>query len=427
SWSALVFLSCFGVIAFSRAATFDIVLTMALTGALSSFFVWYLRTSFANSGTGKHQHLLLGFYFFLGLSLLAKGLVGSFLAVAVVGGFFIVRRELPPRVLLKSLLWGIPGTLAVAAVWYGPMTYRHGWLFIDQFFVQHHFARFLTNKFHHPQPFYFYIPIFGLLVLPWTVFLGAGLASLRLSSLREDSALGRMRIFAILLIVLIVGLFSMSVSKLPAYVLPAVPAAALLVADRITAYRAKQSGKVTVRVSGILFLIAAVAANWVLWRATEVPRSSVIAGTAACAVSGLFALIFPRKTTAACLLFAGASAVVAIAAILGSGGLAARDSVRDLIRLASNRGYGSAAVVGLHTVERTAEFYSADRLLYGEDGEPVKFESAADVAAAARNSGGQILCFVPVEHASQLTNYPKVQTETIANNGSVSLLLVRVR
>ena len=42
-YSALAFLSGLGVIAFARAASFDIVITMTLTGAFACFFAWYAR------------------------------------------------------------------------------------------------------------------------------------------------------------------------------------------------------------------------------------------------------------------------------------------------------------------------------------------------------------------------------------------------
>src|SRR5207245_1556879 len=94
-WSALVLLSSVGVIAFSRAASFDIVVTMTLTGALACFFVWQIRNARMAGSPARQPRLgaiaacgapaslpavktdahvssgwlLLGFYFFIGLSL----------------------------------------------------------------------------------------------------------------------------------------------------------------------------------------------------------------------------------------------------------------------------------------------------------------------------------------------------------------------
>jgi hypothetical protein len=66
-------------------------------------------------------------------------------------------------------------------------------------------------------------------------------------------------------------------------------------------------------------------------------------------------------------------------------------------------------------------------MMYLPDGEPVKLEGVAQVADAARHSGGLVLCFVPKGYEAQLTSYPSIQTAVIANNGRVSLVIVRVK
>jgi hypothetical protein len=107
--------------------------------------------------------------------------------------------------------------------------------------------------------------------------------------------------------------------------------------------------------------------------------------------------------------------------------LARPESVRDLLAVAAARGYGATPVVQLHTIERTAEFYAADRMTYEPDGEPVKLEGVAQVADAARRSGGLVLCFVPKEYEAQLTSYPNIQADVMSDNGRVSLMLVRLK
>ena len=92
----------------------------------------------------------------------------------VVGAYFMMRRQWPDRKVLLSLLWGLPLAIGLAAIWYWPVTARHGWTFIDDFFIQHHFARYVSNKYLHPQPFYFYLPMILGLAFPWSAFLVAG-------------------------------------------------------------------------------------------------------------------------------------------------------------------------------------------------------------------------------------------------------------
>src|SRR5687768_13738527 len=160
-WSAIVTASCLGLIVFSRAASFDVVITMTITWSLTFFLLRELT---------NRRVFLVGFYAFVGLSLLAKGLVGVVIPFGVVGVYYLLRRAWPDRSVWFSLVWGIPLAVAVSAIWYGPVIARHGWSFVDEFFIQHHFARYVSNKYHHPQPIYFYPVIILMLTLPWTPF-----------------------------------------------------------------------------------------------------------------------------------------------------------------------------------------------------------------------------------------------------------------
>src|SRR6185295_16075085 len=196
-WSALAWLSSLGAIGLSRGASFDIVLTMTITGALACFVVSETRVRPSHNRQRSMNWLHLGFYLFAGLSLLAKGLIGFVIIFGVIAVYFILRREWPRRSFVLSLIWGVPAALLLAGVWYGPMIARHGSTFIDQFIIQHHFARFVSNKFHHPAPFYFYLPVLIGLALPWTIVLGAGLLASRRWNWRGESSLDRARVFAL--------------------------------------------------------------------------------------------------------------------------------------------------------------------------------------------------------------------------------------
>src|SRR6185295_13668498 len=134
-WSALAAATTIGIVAFSQAVSFDIILTMTITWALAFYILYNLRGD-AEANEKPRAWLLAGFYIFLGLSLLAKGLVGIVILVGVIGLYRILRRELPGRKIFISLFWGLPLSLTVAAIWYAPVIWRHGWLFIDQFFIQ---------------------------------------------------------------------------------------------------------------------------------------------------------------------------------------------------------------------------------------------------------------------------------------------------
>ncbi|MFN2412422.1 MAG: ArnT family glycosyltransferase, partial [Pyrinomonadaceae bacterium] len=150
----LISASTLGLIVFARGASFDIVLTFTMTASLVAFFVYDAR-----SRRGERQRVLLPlffFYFFIGVSLLAKGLIGIVFPFAIVALYFLIVRRVPTGRFGGSLIWGTTLAVAVSLLWYLPMYVRHGGEFIDEFFVQHHFTRYTSNKYLHPQPFYFF-------------------------------------------------------------------------------------------------------------------------------------------------------------------------------------------------------------------------------------------------------------------------------
>ncbi len=213
-------------IGFSRAATFDLPLAVSLTIALLAFFLWFQE---------RKDWLWYACCFGMGLAMLAKGLVGIVLPGAIIGLFLLLTRTL--LALLKRprlLLLGAGIFLLTAATWYLPMFLRHGQEFWQEFFVAHHFQRFLTNKFKHPQPFYFFTMVAILGCLPWSLFflteIGATIKHWRAVLTQPER---RLSLFLWLWIIVIVGFFSLSTSKLTGYILPVFPALALLMGEKL--------------------------------------------------------------------------------------------------------------------------------------------------------------------------------------------------
>ncbi len=351
----LVSATCLGLIVFSRATSFDVVITMTTTWSLAFFLLHELPTT-------KNKRLLLaGFYVFVGLSLLAKGLVGVVIPFGVVGLYYLLRRAWPRRSVWLSLIWGIPLALLVSATWYGPVIARHGWTFIDEFFVQHHFARFVSNKYHHPQPFYFYPVIILMLVLPWTVHLIIALLKARSWQWRGTDSASIIRVFSLAWLMLPIVFFSFSGSKLPGYILPAVPAAALLVADRLTVV---QKARWPLVIAGATIALVVIVLNF-------------------------FALPFAQ-----------------------------RESVKDLLALADARGYANAPVIAQRGDDRSAEFYAYGRVIYRADGEVLTFDEIS--VDAARERGGKFVVFIPVQYVENYRNTPRI--EIIGDNGHTAVL-----
>lgn len=418
-WSAVVAASTLGIIVFSRGVAFDIVVTMTITWALSLFLISELEEN-----EGRRRWLLFGFYVFIGLSLLAKGLVGLVVPFSVVGLYQLMRRQFPAGSLLLTLWWGLPLAFAVASTWYVPVILKHGWPFIDEFFIQHHFARYLSNKYRHPQPFYFYLVILIPLSLPWTAFFIEGLLKAVRWRFRSPDAVDRLRVFVLAWLLMPLGFFSFSGSKLPGYILPVLPAGALIAGDRLQKFwSADRDGFRAMRITGALFgMFAIVGSVYVIRNGSLSLRCVALMGVPLIITAAICIFWTHHTAFSALLVILVTFAALIVALNCGLASFATRESMRDLIQLANARGYGSAPVYALHQIDRSAEFYAAGRVVYGGDGEPVRFESALDILEAAGKNRAPVLVIVPVEYIYQLAALPAARIDVVGNNGKLALV-----
>lgn len=421
-WSGIAFASSLGAIVFSRGASFDIVLTMTVTLALVCFFISEIETS------GKRRRLyLIIFYLAVGLALLAKGLVGIVIPAIVIGLYYLLRREWPGKNLLLSVLWGAPLAIAFASVWYAPVIARHGWTFIDQFFIQHHFERYVSNKFHHPQPFYFYLPVMFLLTLPWTAFVVAGIGQVRHFDWRTSDVKSRMNLFALAWLIAPILFFSFSGSKLPAYVLPALPGGALLAGLRLSRFVRGKTGNLEIKLAGSVLLGLAIAGIVFAGRSVEITISCTIVVTAPLLIVGALTFFLKPRAFRVEIIVSAIFISSALALNCAVGLVARHESVRDLLRLAAERGYDSVPIFFMLSNDRTAEFYAAGRLIYKTDAEALRFDDAKGVADAARERGGIALVIISTELEGKLTNYSGIEAEVIGRNGAQTLAVIHVR
>ncbi len=445
-WSALAAATMVGIAVFSRAASFDILLTMTTTWTLAFYFLADPDKKLADDlgPNPRFQNwFLAGFYVFVGLSLLAKGLVGIVIPAGVLGLYYLLQRRLPGRKLLTSLVWGVPLALLVAATWYVPVLQLHGWLFIDQFFIQHHFARYISNKYHHSQPVYYYLLVLPLLALPWTAFFVAGLlqakswlarASDRRNAPAEENV-RQLMILALAWLLFPLLFFSFSNSKLPGYILPILPAAALIVGERLVrVYRSSfekfaEAPAWPTAATAILLLLCAAGVITYSWRTGALPpvAAAMIAGPLLLASS--IALVWRRRSTAVALLSfpVAAVAVLMVAMYCVAPAFADVESSKRLLQLADARGYSQAAIYGMQRSDRTPEFYAADRIVYGADGEPIMYEGPQQLIDECRRRSDVLLAFVPVREVSQLTGMAAAQAEVIGSNARYAIVAVRAR
>ena len=231
---SLIVASAAGIVGFGRAASMDMPLAATFTIAMLAWYAWH------ESG---HKSFLALFYAMIALGTLAKGPVAPFLAAVIVIAFALVARN--PGIVGKTL-W-VPGILlflGVALPWYIAVQLRNP-EFFRVFILEHNLSRFGTNRYHHPQPIWFYLPVVLIGLLPWTIVAVVAVFDSVRGWLRQrrtqDGARAEWTLFLLIWFLLPVLFFSFSQSKLPGYILPALPAGGFLLSEYLR--RAQSNGK----------------------------------------------------------------------------------------------------------------------------------------------------------------------------------------
>ena len=166
----------------------------------------------------------------LGLALLAKGPVG----VALPAGIWALHALFTRRSEIAGKSWFVALLLAamVGLPWYFAVAFERP-EFLRGFLFSENLARFSGGgEFHESKPFFYYLPVMLAGMFPWTGFLGG--LGVRLA---PDKQRRRAIWFLWIWLILVVGFFSLSGTKLISYVLPAFPALALLLGASVAQWQ----------------------------------------------------------------------------------------------------------------------------------------------------------------------------------------------
>jgi 4-amino-4-deoxy-L-arabinose transferase-like glycosyltransferase len=171
----------------------------------------------------------------LALSVLSKGLIGIVLPCAVLVLYTLIERDFTMWRRLH-LLSGLAIFFAITAPWFIAVSIANP-EFAHFFFIHEHFDRFLTKVHGRYQPWWDFIPVLLLGMLPWVVVMFDALARAWRQDIvpNSDNKLSGIKPqrFLLLWCVFIFVFFSASDSKLPSYILPIFPALALLIGARL--------------------------------------------------------------------------------------------------------------------------------------------------------------------------------------------------
>ncbi|WP_413198986.1 ArnT family glycosyltransferase [Nostoc piscinale] len=236
------------MIVWGRTGVSDMLLTGCIASALLCFFLGYAsKTGSGKSGVGSGgevtplptSHSLLpnkwylACYVLIAGAILTKGPVGIVLPGIVILAFLLylgkfreVMREMRP-------LLGLLIIFALAVPWYALVIWHNGWNYINSFFGYHNIDRFTEVVNGHSAPWYFYFLVVLLGFAPYSVYLPAAFVRLKFwqrSQWQSQERSQQLGLFAVVWFLGVFGFFTIAVTKLPSYVLPLMPAAAILIA-----------------------------------------------------------------------------------------------------------------------------------------------------------------------------------------------------
>jgi 4-amino-4-deoxy-L-arabinose transferase-like glycosyltransferase len=376
-WVLLLLPTTVAMIGFSHAAATDMPFAAPLTLAMicAAILLGLVRNGDTPVLPRTPWLALLFFGFFLGLAVLAKGPAAIILAGGALFLWALVTRRWRDAFRCLHPL-AIAGFCLTALPWY-ILCARLNPDFFRVFIIEHNFERYLTPEFQHIQPFWFYVPILLLAVFPWTV--------LMLAPVKQFFELRGLEVHAQYLFLLCWPaftflFFSASRSKLPGYVLPAVPPLVLLFTQaftRTTNWTAQRRFSLALSASFIAAALVFLAASKRLPTYTDVQPSRLSMQITTIALSGgavILLLGILRRQNAALLLAVAVSLLLvertnALLARIDYG-LTARGSLGEAARIWPDFHIESAATWQLRrSLLYQLDFYAHSELLEWTPGE----------------------------------------------------------
>jgi 4-amino-4-deoxy-L-arabinose transferase-like glycosyltransferase len=314
---ALVWATALFPAAMGRTFNTDMLLTSTIALAMGGIWLAIEEESKAGKWRGC---LLAGLG--LGLALLAKGPVGLALPLLLCFAYLCLGKRWK-RVPWVGVVTALVLALGLALPWFLLVEQQEPG-FIHRFLFAENLGRFSGKEdYHDTTPFYFYLPVIILGLVPWTAFI---LPTCVRGVLRDDDNSRRARLYLWIWGGLLVAFFSVSSTKLVSYVLPAFPAFCLLVGEALGGIpaadkRGEWPQKIRWIVLGIALLLNCallIGATIYLWNDKTIPRSEAtpyVATIAVVLIGGSVALVLAWLTQNRWRIFVSQS-ITAVAMLL---------------------------------------------------------------------------------------------------------------
>ena len=247
-WRAAAVLSgMLMVVILGQFMTLDMSLTFFMTASATGFLLAQ------QPGDGGLKWMLMA-WIAAALGVLTKGLVAAAIPAAVLVIYSLCCRDFAPWRKL-NLSWGVPLFVVLTVPWHWLAALRLD-DFLQFFFVHEHVARYLTKVADRQEPWWFFGMVFLMGTVPWTV------PALRVVAGgwrgRGSAAQFSPTFFLWIWVLFVCVFFSLSDSKLMPYILPAMPALAVLIAAQpiATLKRDFLLTAILTAIAGVALLIA---------------------------------------------------------------------------------------------------------------------------------------------------------------------------
>jgi len=398
---------------FARFATLDPALAFFMTAALAAF---YISAHSEDFGAGAGRRWFIVSAAMLALGTLTKGLVAPVLCGAIALIWIFIEERIGE---IKRMPWlsALAIYLIVTVPWFVLAAIRNPG-FLHFFFIHEHLQRYLVNTEHGWGP-WFFIPVVIGGTWPWFFFVPFGLMTGR----EGDSAPSNSRASSIRFLVIwfsvIFVFFSIPRAKLGSYVLPALPALAILAAvglARLWTFVADRAQRVLGVFAGLNVIGAIAAPIWAVMLRNRLPSALLLDALAIVALfgaTGIIAFILDRDGKRP------GAAVIAIALgmilVMGAADRARKDtasltSYRSLAKQVSQH-LRPGCVIGSYRHDiHSIPFYTGFReALISYRGELAPFSESPDAAASFINTDDEMRklwssgsCFVIVANRKDL-------------------------
>lgn len=332
-------------------------LDMGLAGMLHLTLCSFLLAQQGSVTEGRRWMLLA--WAALALAVLAKGIVALVLTGGTLVLYSLATRDFSPWKRFAPVS-GALLFLAVAAPWFVAVSAANP-EFARFFFIHEHFERFLTKTHGRVEPAWYFLPVLAIGFLPWTA---AVLHAAVPAAWRREGDGFQPRRFLLIWCLVVLGFFSASGSKLPSYILPMLPALALLAGDALPRL-SNRALRGHLAVLALLASAALILAPRAAGLDEEIPGAMaayakwLTASAAALLAATLAALwlAMRERRTGALLLVAGGAFLAGTGALLGHDSLSRTQSAYHIASAIKPLLRPDVPFYSVHMHDQTLPFY----------------------------------------------------------------------